>query len=1564
MGRSRNVRKSNVSNRGKISSVFSRKGHLATPALKKQRKVRTPMCVSERRGSITLLLSTIQESSYQDQYESVVPTEKLRDPPPEVHCKDIVSSSDTSSSTNRGSISDMIMPSGVSSFLLDCLDTSSPVSSPDPISTDTSLPSPEVFRRADDEEALGFFVDELFELQVKNSTLLDVSHAVDINMRQPPNLSSILEVSMKRDEMDLEKGVPQNVVHAPFKQPKKMERTRHMKCRKKVTFHESVVRQEERTCGLKVAKKDASGNTGTERGLRFLEMSSDLQVMEDMPSSSLVLDPEVDDGEHSHGEDTQTLPCEVCPQPARLFDFADSVEKEAHLQKKRGKLPIVFPSKPPIVSRLPVPNQLEPVYLKFKNSEVHDPNKLHEVCWIQLAHEGENFFNNSHLKKVASKEGVFYEDYGKCTKDDHSYSWTSPELEPSQIRLIVYQDCERRGRNVLFDSNAKKKSAEEGAASKPSAEAQLRMFGKCCKLRPTGGSSSSLDSCSSSASEPREQGPRFNNSRCSSDASMLGEMMFGSVAMSYKGSMLKIHQIRSPSQLMLSKVFTARTGSSVYGSLNTLQDSLEFINQDSNSLRPDQNTAANGFLGNIGFSQLCSPRRAFSEQGPLRLIKSASFFSGHSNPMDMPGRGLNDERDSGIARSASLSSLLITPFPSPGSSFTSSCASSFHRRWSQTTSLENGVFPRWSVEESFNMSDESSGPSLGTARKKKIAIGVIFLLSQDEEENSKFQDFFFSHFPLFESHMNKLKSAIEQAMKMSRRSVDASQRALAYSRIVDGLNEFRTTICNLYTMPRVEEPVWLTMMSGTPEKNQLCGQFMREFAFLMEQASKNQFLPALLTAVLTNHLAWVPTVMPNGQPPIKIFLEKHSSQSVDMLAKTHPYNPLWAQLGDLYGAISSPLRLCRTVVVGRRQELVQRLLYVLTYFIRCSELLETHMLESAEDEAIVMPGSLITTSLRRGEVEESDYVLVTMHKPSGDYLSRGAEPEDGYPSDNSCQSSTYTDPVPEADSRQESKSSVLQALFSPQCGPPAIHAEDDGEPPPYKEKANCCLDAKLETVVCVGSASPRDQGLALEAEPGASPDVAASEDSPDSGSLPIKVFRSSGIPLEKKPPDKGLAGLFLVDDEQPTSKVTFLIGDSMSPESDTESRRRRVEGQIRKHRKQLQHQLQEEGGAREPKREAKLPAEDQTKTNEGQEKLPRISSKMPKWNSTPEECMDLFDEYFSDDNPVETRTIDDVSKKQEAGGADQSKKEPLDALGATGKGAVPREVGQRDTGGARCGCTSMDAICGSFCRCSAKQDRGMVISVTVPQGDKVDLKKAVPLNEWDIPRNESSDSALGDSESEDVGQELHRSEGPYYHEEQEEWLDEVEVPFPGSKLVENYSKPSIANFGRSLFGGYCPTYVPDFVLHGLPSDERLRQCLLADLAHAVQHPVLDEPIAEAVCIIADTDRWTVQVASSQRRATDNKLGKEILVSNLVSSLLLSTFHLYKLNLSPNFCIMHLEDRLQELYFKSLMLAEYLKGQTRVHVKELGMVLGIESSDLPLLAAVASTHSPYVAQILL
>ncbi|OCT88524.1 hypothetical protein XELAEV_18017153mg [Xenopus laevis] len=1096
-------------------------------------------------------------------------------------------------------------------------------------------------------------------------------------------------------------------------------------------------------------------------------------------------------------------------------------------------------------------------------------------------------------------------------REDYVFSWPSPDFDPSQIRLIVYQDCEKRGRNVLFDSNTKRKT-DDLSVSKLVIDAQVKVLGKCCQLKPGGDSSTSLDSTTSSlASDTKEQCPKY--------------------------------------QLMLSKVFTARTGSSICGSLNTLQDSLEFINQDHNTLKPDNCSIMNGLLGNIGLSQLCSPRRAFSEQGPLRLIRSASFFAVHSNPMDMPGRGINDDRDSGIARSASLSSLLITPFPSPSSSLNSSCASSYQRRWrrSQTTSLENGVFPRWSIEESFNMSDDSCGPNLGVARKKKIAIGVIFSLSKDEDENNKFHEFFFSHFPLFESHLNKLKCAIEQAMKMSRRSADPSQRSLAYNKIVDALNDFRTTICNLYTMPRIPEPVWLTMMSGVPEKNHLCQRFMKEFVFLMEHASKNQFLPALLTAVLTNHLAWVPTVMPNGQPPIKIFLEKHSSQSVDMLAKTHPYNPLWAQLGDLYGAIGSPVRLSRTVVIGKRQDLVQRLLYFLTYFIRCSELQETHLLESGEDEAIVMPGTVITTMLEKGEVEESDYVLITMHKNKGCLLT--SDPDESKPLGNRCQccQGPLTDQQNNNDeATQENKDAHSAnkdikeaALKGSHSFPTATCREETAYAKLYKDKSLTCLDTKIETVINTGSAALDKNALAVT---GLEPECKEEkgEEFMDSESLSVKGIQTNEISVEKKPPDKTQSAAMPCSSGHPLNKVTFLIGDSMSPDSDIEMKSQTVADQISKHHLKP--------GQEDWTIERKQAAEDQKNSGASSENLLRAAGKAQNWKCFHPE---MFDEYFPEDGSIEAKIIDDIPSEEIKDRSDSDS-----SLG------IPNSFSKEEN----TDCNLLTSVHVNLCKkCSAEQDQRDKVSVSVPHGDKDSEKKAASGTDWDIPRNESSDSALGDSESEDTGHELLRPTIHYYGPDQEDWMEEEEMAFPGSKLVEvNSVKPNIANFGRSLLAGYCSSYVPDFVLQGISNEEKLRQCLVSDLSHAVQHPVLDEPIAEAVCILADVDKWTVQVASSQRRTTDNKLGKEVLVSSLVSSLLHSTVQLYKHHLSANFCIMHLEDRLQELYFKSKMLSEYLKGQTRVHVKELSLVLGIESSDLPLLAAIASTHSPYVAQILL
>ncbi|XP_039555971.1 folliculin-interacting protein 2 isoform X2 [Passer montanus] len=1071
-------------------------------------------------------------------------------------------------------------------------------------------------------------------------------------------------------------------------------------------------------------------------------------------------------------------------------------------------------------------------------------------------------------------------------------SWSSSELDLNEIRLIVYQDCERRGRQVLFDSKAVRK-IDEAVVQKMADEASVKTSTKNCQASNGNSNVSSHGPSVSCVQNIKEQIPKYQYTRPASDVNMLGEMMFGSVAMSYKGSTLKIHYIRSPPQLMISKVFSARVGS-FSGSNNNLQDSFEYINQDPG-------------LGKLS-----------SNQNGLGTCRSGSNLA-HSTPVDMPSRGQNEDRDSGIARSASLSSLLVTPFPSPSSS--SSSSSSYQRRWlrSQTTSLENGIIPRWSTEEMFSMADETCSSNPAMVRRKKIAISIIFSLPEKEEAQRNFQDFFFSHFPLFESHMNKLKYAIEKAMISCRKIAESSQRVQVYiSRVMDALGEFRVTIWNLYSVPRIAEPVWLNMMSSTLEKNQLCQRFLKEFTFLIEQINKNQFFAALLTAVLTYHLAWVPTVMPVDHPPIKAFSEKRTSQSVNMLAKSHPYNPLWAQLGDLYGAIGSPVRLTRTVIVGKRKELVQRLLYVLTYFIRCSELQENQLTwsDKAGEGEQVLNGSKITTALEKGEVEESDYVVVTVKNDPA--LVPPILPPKNDGSKNSTAEgvhepeSTQAVPVSSREKREAIEKTSQTSETSVDC----------------LTGSSCkgTADGRKRTVTDTGIISCHsEESSKLE-------DVMDTKKNKNQNERKVeKQFcsRSSAVPCPER---SGHRSSHL-------EKVTFQIGSSASPESDLETHRREMEENLKALIKNAEvihcassstnltvDASQNQGDSCES---AFIPI---SRHNVCHAQIPPC-----------EEKESILNQHM-ESKGTEVNLINSISSELLL---------PTDNIETV---KLPNMKENRTLCSGNLESYSSDCVEADS---AVKQDSSKVGAKDVPYGDSG--RKTSFRVEGDIPRNESSDSALGASDEEGdccIPDEVHRDNISKRLEE----FAEVELPLPRSNTI---SSQCVKNFGRSLLGGYCHTYIPDLVLHGINNDEKLKQCLLADLLHAMHHPVLDEPIAEAVCIIADTDKWNVQVATSQRKMMDSvKLGKDVLVSSQVSSLLQSILQLYKLNVPADFCIMHLEDRLQEMYLKSKMLSEYLRGHTRVHVKELGIVLGIESNDLPLLAAIASTHSPYVAQILL
>lgn len=110
------------------------------------------------------------------------------------------------------------------------------------------------------------------------------------------------------------------------------------------------------------------------------------------------------------------------------------------------------------------------------------------------------------------------------------------------------------------------------------------------------------------------------------------------------------------------------------------------------------------------------------------------------------------------------------------------------------------------------------------------------------------------------------------------------------------------------------------------------------------------FVSTMLTAILTHHLGWVPTVSPFNSSSSTAAIEQRAK--LLKVSQKHPYNALWAQMGDLFGAIGLPPKLARTVIYGTEKLSVERLLNVLTYFIRCGEVRRSSKKEDFNKERL------------------------------------------------------------------------------------------------------------------------------------------------------------------------------------------------------------------------------------------------------------------------------------------------------------------------------------------------------------------------------------------------------------------------------------------------------------------------------------------------------------------------------------------------------------------------------------------------------------------------------------
>ncbi|KAL7853417.1 hypothetical protein AOLI_G00202610 [Acnodon oligacanthus] len=248
----------------------------------------------------------------------------------------------------------MIMPSGVSSFLLDCMDSDS--------EAEDTLPSIEIVRKADsyDEGTALVSEDQIQHHHIKNSTLLDLSHAMDITMQQPPNLSSILELSPVLHRQAAKewfcRSPPQpasplgsspltksastkNTAGSDYKTFGAEERTPEMK---RVVVLSPVVKRRPLTGRDKPIKC---------RKVTFNDIVStrDITVLKSqMECQSRACDVQTElRGNTLSGEREELMePQELSSETDKFFDFADESEKQLFFQRLKRTCTFHFPTKP------------------------------------------------------------------------------------------------------------------------------------------------------------------------------------------------------------------------------------------------------------------------------------------------------------------------------------------------------------------------------------------------------------------------------------------------------------------------------------------------------------------------------------------------------------------------------------------------------------------------------------------------------------------------------------------------------------------------------------------------------------------------------------------------------------------------------------------------------------------------------------------------------------------------------------------------------------------------------------------------------------------------------------------------------------------------------------------------------------------------------------------------------------------------------------------------------------------------------------------------------------------
>nr|XP_031836282.1 folliculin-interacting protein 2 isoform X1 [Nomia melanderi] len=1049
-------------------------------------------------------------------------------------------------------------------------------------------------------------------------------------------------------------------------------------------------------------------------------------------------------------------------------------------------------------------------------------------------------------------------------------------LGTEEVRILLFRECEWRGRKLLFDSLSLEKQWRK---------AKLAAF--------------DLKNNANSANADSMKFPgnhSFERERTAEDdVSLLSEMVFGTVAMTYRGSSFKIHSMNSPSCIMCTKVFPATEHNTCKPSERVSDEGL------GRSVNLDSNSSMRTLLSRPSSGNLSGPDL---NTGPRKNSTCSSNGSGWDIEISPPMGSSQSLESSGSSGIGSLSSL--------------------RRRWLRVVSTS---LARSESDDAFGMQWNENGTDNRDSHGKrhKTRLGLTMLVRLAEGHERRVEACLLEHMALLEGMLDRLRYFCIESGNLNAKSKGAQLPERLYRSSFQFVISLLRLLTNVNARLNTRSPLlWHDVLLNSvriEHKMSTLDYSLQQMCQLLDELdtkSTNFFLSTVVTAVLTYHLGWIYTTLP-----------VRDRQLMEKMGTWFPCNPLWAQLGDLYGALGNPVRVAHTVIAGDSQkvEQINSVLSFLTYFIRSGIVQKRQEYFCTTEENIQEAANVLEQAkLKRPHLFNTKVTCIDRDASASSRTSLASSRK---------KIQTHERPY------DVDNDNVATQRSYPRCTRDVLRAEG--------------------SVSSLKRSTTRGSNL-------------------DSFMLKPAEFEREMKCLPKEFPRNDDEDQKCTNDEKTcaSSKVKIIVSDSASQDIDL------------------------------------------TKTDD--QHYPEFSLRNFEKKLEDDDIEELFTNFKlntlqePNDTAIDTLKLYSGRPDFESGQTIAEKMKNSHVYFMLGDEEKTAKTLPRSRFGCNCQCSNMFTRVPST---SAQLPEGVlrkIIQRNFPESSKsiqtpgatssmtarfcqrcngqgyipsqnFDSRKQVletPTNATEVLRTCGSSGGDGN-----VG--LSRSNSL---EALMEASSVVELPMPRSKRMKKTDLRQNTGFTNTLLQNRIKTeeshvtsnpetgYTWGLVLQGLPKKKRRRKkkvvkqkgnsyeveaekewwyYIREECLAGVRFPTIDQPITESLCILADLDTWHVGIISNNTPSHSAPL--PVGMSRLVSNMLEGFSYLWRKYHSTSHCIGILEAKLREMWLKSEALAELLLATELcdASVANLSNALDLDAADIPLLLAVATSHSPEIAQ---